>query len=74
MVIAKSILVQEKLKNPIGLVMTKMGAKCPQKCEHSADVLVDPHEAWKRGMISWKIMLNLLPSFEKLFTSLGMLK
>jgi cation diffusion facilitator CzcD-associated flavoprotein CzcO len=72
--LARMIQIQEKLTNPLSDVMTKLpgGREKPQKCEKSADVLVDPHLVYLRvKRLNW--LLPKLPTLEQWLTRLHLL-
>jgi hypothetical protein len=70
--IAKAIVTQEKLRHPLSSLMKLIGSSVPRKSAYSADILVDPHSAYKEGVMA-TYALNFFPWIEKMAVWLKML-
>lgn len=71
--VSKCILMQPKLKHPIGDILRSFGAPMSSTSKKTSDELIDPHQAWKTATLASKIVVPLLPKLEVIATLLGFL-
>merc|ERR1711879_761077 len=63
-VLAETVKMQDKLKNPVGRLLSQMGARAKRPAKASSDVIIDPHVAFSQAMIG-HVLVKFLPLFER---------
>ena len=65
-VLAETIVMQDCLSHPVGVLLKQMGARPKRPAKASSDVIIDPHVAFAQAMIgSW--LVKALPYFERYY-------
>lgn len=71
-VLARSVVVQQQMRVPLGAVLHKLGVNPPKRNKHSPDIIVDPHQMFNHLMRSRKF-IPFMPRIERMLTSIHVL-
>ena len=66
--VVKLLKYQEKTRHPVGDILgaaTGVNFPRPKKPHISKDILVDPHDAWKKTRMFSLILIHMMPLLEK---------